>query len=146
MCSQRSLPDGTRTREKTLTCTLTFLEVVVMNSFLFFFKMAQKSKLGVREHREGVERHEEQEVDGKVIAASTWSVAYAVCPRNTKQVQGGVWVSLALTLSTAALTNRTTVLSCLPHCLSSLYKFSICQLFNVFCHVVMPLIPTCLRL
>lgn len=37
----------------------------------------QVVQLGVRELREkrGLERHEEQEVDGKVIAVSTWSRA-----------------------------------------------------------------------
>lgn len=48
--------------------------------FLQTWHRNQVVQLGAREQREkeGEERHEEQEVDGKVIAVSTWSIACAV--------------------------------------------------------------------
>lgn len=67
-------------RKNPLTADLSISKDWGKDTALYFFKHGTENQVvqrGVRESGEkrGVERQEEQEVDGKVIAVSTWSIA-----------------------------------------------------------------------
>jgi len=84
-------------REKNLlTADLSTSDDGGKDTALFFFKHGTETKLCSWEwesgEKRGAERQEEQEVDGKVIAVSTWSIAWAVCLEG-RQSKGKKWAA-----------------------------------------------------